>query len=330
MDANHPINRLTEREKEVLRAWLGHKSAKEIALDLGITHHAVEKRLKMARTKLGAGSSLEAARMLAEAEGAAAGYGQAVTAAPDLAPPPPLRSSRRYRPIVFGGIAMSLAIVLALALTTGGQPSAADSMASAKVETIKIDRNLEPIFDQLDENRSGFLENPESPFVTLAFINPHQPDDTPGTAVLGDGRDPAQIAEFYKVADRDSDDRVSFREYYVWSRDRLDALGIDTSMVLKVIPEPGDAEIVFTPDFDHLDQNKSGFLEGKEAPQLVRLTGNPTLNLSEKGDRNFMSDRVTVAPISDPADFYKSADSDRDGKISRREFEAWAKASSQL
>lgn len=224
---------------------------------------------------------------------------------------------------------MSLAIVLALALTTGGAPSAVDAPRGKPVE-IAIDSNLEPIFDQLDENGSGYLESPESPFVTLAFINPDYPDDGPGTAVLGDGTDPAQVSEFYGVADTDMDDRVSFREYYIWSRNQLAAMGIDTSMVLKAIPEPGDAEIVFTPDFEQLDQDKSGFLEGKEAPQLVRFTGNPTLNLSEKGDRNFMADRVTVAPLSDPAVFHKAADSDRDGKVSRREFEAWTKASSQL
>lgn len=238
MEANTPITRLTEREKEVLRAWLGHKTAKEIALDLGISHHAVEKRLKMARTKLGAGSTLQAARMLAEAEGAAEGYGQAVTAAPDLAPAPPPRPSRRYRFIVFGGITMSLAIVLALALTTGGQPSAADAPRGKPVE-VAIESNLEPIFDHLDENGSGYLESPESPFATLAFINPDYPNDGPGTAVLGDGTDPAQVSEFYGVADTDMDDRVSFREHYIWSRNQLAAMGIETSMILKVLPAPG-------------------------------------------------------------------------------------------
>src|SRR5690242_9675619 len=80
MDDCESLARLTEREKVCLRQWLQHKSAKEIAADLGISHHAVEKRLKMARTKLDATSSLEAARMLGEAEG----YGQAVARSPDL------------------------------------------------------------------------------------------------------------------------------------------------------------------------------------------------------------------------------------------------------
>jgi len=81
MDDRGSLSRLTEREKVCLRQWLQHKSAKEIAADLGISHHAVEKRLKMARTKLRATSSLEAARMLVEAEG----YGQAVPQSSDLA-----------------------------------------------------------------------------------------------------------------------------------------------------------------------------------------------------------------------------------------------------
>jgi len=82
MDERSALSRLTEREKVCLRQWLQHKSAKEIAAELGISHHAVEKRLKMARIKLGATSSLEAARMLVGAEG----YGQTVPHSADLAP----------------------------------------------------------------------------------------------------------------------------------------------------------------------------------------------------------------------------------------------------
>jgi DNA-binding CsgD family transcriptional regulator len=75
------LSKLTEREKVCLRQWLQHKSAKEIASDLAISHHAVEKRLKMARVKLGTTSSLEAARLLGQAEG----YGQVVAQSPELA-----------------------------------------------------------------------------------------------------------------------------------------------------------------------------------------------------------------------------------------------------
>ena len=108
------LARLTEREKVCLRQWLQHKSAKEIAAELGISHHAVEKRLKMARIKLGATSSLEAARMLVEVEG----YGQAVAQTPELVSDPLPRHSPFTRLPVLGVTIMILvgAIVLGLFL----------------------------------------------------------------------------------------------------------------------------------------------------------------------------------------------------------------------
>lgn len=104
MSDRDSLSRLTEREKVCLRQWLQHKSAKEIAADLGISHHAVEKRLKIARIKLSATSSLEAARMLAEAEG----YGQAVAHSPDLGSGALPLQSDSVRPAVVGVAIMIL------------------------------------------------------------------------------------------------------------------------------------------------------------------------------------------------------------------------------
>tara|TARA_B100000678_G_scaffold231842_1_gene200613 strand:+ start:113 stop:949 length:837 start_codon:yes stop_codon:yes gene_type:complete len=137
MPANHPsvstsaIVRLTEKERECLRLWLEHKTAKEIALDLGISHHAVEKRLKMARTKLDVATSLEAARALAEAEG----YEQIVTGSSELssgtgdqhvaasaALPSGTREWRRRSLLVPGAIIMSI-IIAALAFAATQQIS---------------------------------------------------------------------------------------------------------------------------------------------------------------------------------------------------------------
>jgi DNA-binding CsgD family transcriptional regulator len=124
MDDRDPLSRLTEREKVCLRQWLQHKSAKEIAADLGISHHAVEKRLKMARTKLGATSSLEAARMLRDAEG----YCQAVAQSPELASDPLPLHPAFTRPAVLGVTIMILvgAIVFGLHL----QPAAFSQAAN--------------------------------------------------------------------------------------------------------------------------------------------------------------------------------------------------------
>jgi DNA-binding CsgD family transcriptional regulator len=132
MDSRESLSRLTEREKVCLRQWLEHKSAKEIAADLGISHHAVEKRLKMARTKLGATSSLNAARRLAEAEG----YGQAVAQSPDLASKAHPLHPGSARLTVLGAAIMILvgALVLASLLQPASFSQAANSQPAAPAE----------------------------------------------------------------------------------------------------------------------------------------------------------------------------------------------------
>jgi DNA-binding CsgD family transcriptional regulator len=62
------ILRLTLAERECLKRCLDHQTAKQMALDLGVSPHAVEKRLKMARAKLGLSSSLEAAKLVESLE----------------------------------------------------------------------------------------------------------------------------------------------------------------------------------------------------------------------------------------------------------------------
>jgi len=59
---------LSEREKETLRLLLGGHDIKSIALDLGLSVHTINERLREARRKLGVSSSRQAARILAEVE----------------------------------------------------------------------------------------------------------------------------------------------------------------------------------------------------------------------------------------------------------------------
>jgi DNA-binding CsgD family transcriptional regulator len=66
------LEKLTEAQREVLRRWNERKSAKEIAIELGITHWAVNERLRTARRALRVGTSQEAARLLVQAEQGAA------------------------------------------------------------------------------------------------------------------------------------------------------------------------------------------------------------------------------------------------------------------
>lgn len=127
MDDREPLSKLTEREKVCLRQWLQHKSAKEIAADLRISHHAVEKRLKMARIKLGASSSLEAARMLGVAEG----YGQPVTHSPDLVSDARPRHLISTRLAIFGVAIMVLVGTIVLGLVL--QPAASSQAANDRL-----------------------------------------------------------------------------------------------------------------------------------------------------------------------------------------------------
>ena len=69
MDGASDIGALSEKECEALRLLLAGHDAKSSARELGITHHAVNDRLRSARRKLGASSSREAALTLAAHEG---------------------------------------------------------------------------------------------------------------------------------------------------------------------------------------------------------------------------------------------------------------------
>ena len=138
MDGRDSLARLTEREKVCLRQWLQHKSAKEIGADIGISHHAVEKRLKMARTKLGATSSLEAARLLGEAEG----YGHAVAQSPDLVSRPRRLHQDFTRLAVLGVLVMILIATIALGLLS--QPAAFSQAASDQPLTAPAEQVFTP------------------------------------------------------------------------------------------------------------------------------------------------------------------------------------------
>jgi DNA-binding CsgD family transcriptional regulator len=92
--AGGAIAQLTEAQLECLQLVRRRRTAKQIARSLGITHHAVEQRLKSARRKLGVDTTAEAVDLLEAAEREA--YGDTVYGLPDVAnmdadwPPQPL------------------------------------------------------------------------------------------------------------------------------------------------------------------------------------------------------------------------------------------------
>jgi DNA-binding CsgD family transcriptional regulator len=251
------LARLTEREKDCLRRWLEHQTAKEMALDLGISPFAVEKRLKMARAKLGATSSLDAARLLAAAEG----YGRLGPEPPDLATGDPLSHKGLPGPLVLaGGICMSLAAIALIALATP-RLSPGDAFASAgsaapsapvKVTVLPPPDALPPAkhippgfvdatpaeilvviqstFQRFDKDHSGYLEGEESPMVVSEEGNPVYRRDEHGN-VVRTGEVVHQTIEelrahFYAAADQDRDGKVSLAEFRRWDAPNVARQGI--------------------------------------------------------------------------------------------------------
>ncbi|WP_425229020.1 sigma factor-like helix-turn-helix DNA-binding protein [Sphingomonas sp.] len=147
------LGRLTGNEKECLRRRLLHQTAKEMALELGISPHAVEKRLKMARLKLGVGSSLAAARLLAEAEG----YGRTLPQPPDLpgeapleqgGPAPIARRGRRVSSaLVSGAMPMILAALLITLSRSASTPQPSPSPAPSAPASTAVPASRDMIVD---------------------------------------------------------------------------------------------------------------------------------------------------------------------------------------
>jgi DNA-binding CsgD family transcriptional regulator len=230
------IGRLTDNEKECLRRRLLPQTAKEMALELGVSPHAVEKRLKMARTKLGLSSSLQAARLLVQAESQ-----RLVPHAPDLVIDPqrlhitlPSPGRRRWW---IGGIAMSITIAAALALTLHGgsapqavpQPAAQDAAALPRkgkrytgpwvpATPEQAAAFLGQSFDILDRDKSGYLEAGELPATTARIKVGDQPFK-PVSAEMAKSM-------YLERNDRNGDGKVSREEYIAEGRSRVAVTGI--------------------------------------------------------------------------------------------------------
>jgi DNA-binding CsgD family transcriptional regulator len=237
------IGRLTENEKECLRRRLLPQTAKEMALELGVSPHAVEKRLKMARTKLGLSSSLQAARLLVQAE-AQPGSQALVPRASDLATrPEPVQlavgtGGRRWWWI--GGVtAMSITIAAALALTLQGAPAPQQaSPAPAPQKARMYDGPFVPAtpeqataflaqsFASMDKDKSGYLEANEAPRASVSVNN------GPRKYVGAEQGGRMFLARF----DTNGDGKVSKDEYIATRRPMVLATGIPANWK----PKPGN------------------------------------------------------------------------------------------
>ena len=91
-----------------------------------------------------------------------------------------------------------------------------------------------------------------------------------------------------------------------------------------VIPKPDEILISGPSTFDELDIDKSGFLEGKEAPSLLRVGGEPTYRYLTEGKVEVTGKYVLLSDVEAMRDrFYFEADTDHDGKVSSAEYKGW-------
>jgi len=257
------IARLTEREKDCLRRWLAHQTAKEIALDLGISPHGVEKRLKMARAKLGLSSSLEAARLLAANEE----YQQTGPQASDLPSAPPPSERRFDRPLILGGLVMILVTAAIIALAAQSSGGAADSgvapdqsgvvaMPSAPAGETKpegfrmlpasdfVDGTPEELrafaeenFRAMDKDGSGFVERQEAPAVQIRLTDATWDGNGPPPREWFEQQQSRSVpieplmarGAYIAKGDANADGKLSFDEYLTIRESGFDAKQVPVS-----------------------------------------------------------------------------------------------------
>lgn len=237
------LARLTDNEKECLRRRLQQQTAKEMALELGISPHAVEKRLKMARAKLGLSSSLEAARLLAASEQ----YYRTGPHAPDLPVRPPASETRFDRPLILGGLAMILVTTAILALAAQSSAPADKTKpdyfrmlpASEFVDgtPAELRAYAEDRYREMDKDGSGFVERDEAPVPQIrlteaSWEGPGKPtrewiERQRSKAVP---LDPVMArAAYISQGDANADGKLSFDEYIAIREKGFDAKQIPVS-----------------------------------------------------------------------------------------------------
>ena len=237
------LARLTDNEKECLRRRLRQQTAKEMALDLGVSPHAVEKRLKMARAKLGLSSSLEAARLLEAHEG----YQQTGPHAADLPLPATASEKQSDRPLIIGGLAMILVAAAVIAFAAQSSAPASDTspdnfkMLSASEFVDGTPEELlayaEERFRTMDQDGSGFVERDEAPVPQIrltqaSWEGPGKPtrewiEQQQSTAVA---LDPVMArAAYISQGDANADGKLSFDEFLAVRNAGFDAKQIPLS-----------------------------------------------------------------------------------------------------
>lgn len=220
------LDRLTENEKAVLRRRLAPQTAKEMAADLGISPHAVEKRLKMARTKLGVSSSLAAARLLADFEQRYQPLGPQESDIPSHLNPPQADMTAQPKTglrhlYLLGGFAMIGALILTALVAQGVSAPNRDAAAPPptppaqpivmrKADATETVAFLRSAFRSKDRDHSGYLDAAE---VSTLEPRDRNRDKTLPPAPPPGERDRAAEQKWMAKLDNNRDGWVSEQEY---------------------------------------------------------------------------------------------------------------------
>ena len=117
------VQKLTPRQKEILRLLLGGFDTKSIARELDISVHTVTEHLREARRHLGVSTSREAARILGHAEAGPPnnmGPTKIGVGAPAARSNSSVQSSTNWRLVYLGALIMIFLATAAIALTLSG------------------------------------------------------------------------------------------------------------------------------------------------------------------------------------------------------------------
>ena len=207
------LAQLTEREKDCLRRRLYPQTAKEMALEIGVSPHAVEKRLKTACAKLNVSTSLEAGRLLEAYEKGA----QLISQPPGFGCNGQRQDPFLNRPFWFGvcaTILFSIALSLFLIVSKGS------GLSLDFPQPDEIVLSAPATFKSLDKDKSGFLEGLEHPAILRAAGQPELKQGPDGISLEArtftiDNTKRVQ-QRFYAEADRNGDLKVSPAEFDRW------------------------------------------------------------------------------------------------------------------
>lgn len=123
------VQKLTERQKEILRLLLNGHDVKSAAIQLGISVHTVNEHLREARRHLGVANSRPAARVLGEVESSPPKFMRPKTLGVDRpgGKGPWLRTATPNRRVVYAGVALVVLVAAVIAFSTGeeGAPTEA-------------------------------------------------------------------------------------------------------------------------------------------------------------------------------------------------------------